>query len=58
MIDNFSLFLPHLLMAIAIWRLLKRDDLDDDPSLPNRRTPFRKAPPDAAANRPETLNDA
>jgi hypothetical protein len=43
MIDKFTLFLPHFLMALAVWRLLKRDDLDDDPSLPSRRTPFRKA---------------
>ncbi|MCX7285770.1 MAG: hypothetical protein NTX28_17315 [Novosphingobium sp.] len=42
MIDKFTLFLPHLLMAIAVWRLLKRDDLDDDPSLPSRRVSFRK----------------
>jgi hypothetical protein len=41
MIDKFTLFLPHLLMAIAIWRLLQRPDLDDDPSLPNRKVPFR-----------------
>lgn len=41
MIDKFTVFLPHLLMAIAVWRLLKRDDLDDDPSLPARRVPFR-----------------
>ena len=42
MIDKFTLFLPHLLMAIAIWRLLRRDDLDDDPALPNRKVPFRQ----------------
>lgn len=41
MIDQFTLFLPHLLMALAVWRLLHRDDLDDDPSLPSRKTPFR-----------------
>ena len=27
MIDNFSLGLTHVLMAIALWRLLHRDDL-------------------------------
>ncbi|CAH0497885.1 hypothetical protein [Novosphingobium sp. CECT 9465] len=42
MIDQFTLFLPHLLMALAVWRLLHRDDLDDDPSLPSRKTPFRQ----------------
>ena len=41
MIDQFTLLLPHLLMAVAIWRLLHRDDLDDDPSLPSRKMPFR-----------------
>lgn len=41
MIDKFTLFLPHLLMAIAVWRLLRRADLDDDPSLPERRPAFR-----------------
>lgn len=44
MIDKFTVFLPHLLMAIAIWRLFKRDDLDNDPSLPGRRRPFRTRP--------------
>lgn len=38
MIDKFTLFLPHLLMAIAVWRLLRRADLDDDPE---RRPAFR-----------------
>lgn len=47
MIDKFTVFLPHLLMAIAIWRLLHRNDLDDDPSLPGRKTPF--LPPRAPA---------
>ncbi|HQS69499.1 MULTISPECIES: hypothetical protein [unclassified Novosphingobium] len=58
MIDKFTLFLPHLLMAIAIWRLLKRDDLDDDPSLPSRRVPFRKARTPANAHHPEAPGDA
>ena len=30
MIDNFALVLPHVLMALAIWRLLNRPDLDSD----------------------------
>ena len=30
MIDIFTVVLPHVLMAIAIWRLLHRDDLDHD----------------------------
>jgi hypothetical protein len=48
MIDKFTIFLPHILMAIAVWRLLHRDDLDDDPSLPSRKVPFRKPRPEAA----------
>ncbi len=42
MIDKFTIFLPHLLMALAIWRVLHRADLDDDPSLPSRKVPFRQ----------------
>ena len=32
MVDNFSIGLTHLLMAIALWRLLHRDDLDREVS--------------------------
>lgn len=31
MIDKITILVPHLLMVIAIWRLLLRDDLDRDP---------------------------
>ncbi|WP_298194901.1 hypothetical protein [Novosphingobium sp.] len=45
MIDIFTVVLPHVLMAIAIWRLLHRDDLDSDPSAPNLRGfPPRRKP--------------
>lgn len=46
MIDIFTVVLPHVLMAIAIWRLLHRDDLDTDPSMPRPRgiAPRRKPP--------------
>jgi hypothetical protein len=30
MIDNFALALTHGLMLVALWRLLKRPDLDRD----------------------------
>lgn len=30
-IDNFALGLIHLLLALAVWRLLLRADLDRDP---------------------------
>ena len=32
MIDNFALALTHGLMLIALWLLLRRDDLDREPS--------------------------
>ncbi|WP_432768303.1 MAG: hypothetical protein HEQ22_12870 [Sphingopyxis sp.] len=32
MVDNFSIGLTHALMAIALWRLLYRDDLDREVS--------------------------
>lgn len=31
MVDNFSLAVAHALIALAIWRLLRRDDLDREP---------------------------
>ena len=37
MIDNFALGLIHLLLGIAVWKLLMRDDLDNDPQ--DRVTP-------------------
>lgn len=36
MVDNFSLAVAHILIALAIWRLLARDDLDREPPV---RTP-------------------
>lgn len=35
MIDKFTILVPHVLMAIAIWRLLSRSDLDHDPNFPD-----------------------
>ncbi len=32
MVDNFSIGLTHVLLAIALWRLLHRDDLDHEVS--------------------------
>ncbi len=31
MVDYFALGITHLLLALAAWRLLARDDLDCDP---------------------------
>jgi hypothetical protein len=32
MVDNFAIALTHGLMAIALWRMLYRDDLDHEVS--------------------------
>jgi hypothetical protein len=40
MIDKITIFVPHILMALMIWKLVHRPDLDDDPALPNRRQPL------------------
>ena len=32
MVDNFSIGLTHVLLGIALWRLLYRDDLDREVS--------------------------
>lgn len=55
MIDKFTIFLPHLLMALMVLRLLRRDDLDRDPVIEKTREAFtvpkrpmrRRTPPAA-----------
>ena len=32
MVDYFALALSHGLMAIAVWRMILRTDLDEDPA--------------------------
>jgi len=39
MIDNFSLGLTHALMLIAVFVLLRRRDLDDEPPAGREDTP-------------------
>ena len=34
MIDLFAIAVPHLVLALVVWRLIRRPDLDDDPMLP------------------------
>jgi hypothetical protein len=34
MIDTFGLALSHGLIAIAVWRLMQRPDLNDDAAVP------------------------
>jgi hypothetical protein len=38
-------------MALAVWRLLHRDDLNNDPALPRRRFAMRKG---AKASAPDS----
>lgn len=45
MIDIFTVVLPHALMALAVWRLLHIDALDNDPALPKRKTPVKQRRP-------------
>lgn len=40
MIDNFALAISHGLMLLAIWLLLRRPDLDREPS-PKDRAPTK-----------------
>ena len=47
MIDIFTVVLPHVLMAIAVWHLLHRDDLDQDPSMPGFRGILKRRKPGA-----------
>ncbi|MCW1382021.1 hypothetical protein OLX02_04225 [Novosphingobium sp. KCTC 2891] len=54
MIDIFTVLLPHALMALAVWRLLQRDDLDEDPALPRRKIGWQKPARRPAARSGET----
>jgi hypothetical protein len=38
MIDLLALSIPHFVLALAVWRLVSRADLDDDPALPRKMT--------------------
>lgn len=43
MVDAFALGITHLLLALAAWRLLLRDDLDEEARRPGPVRP--EAPP-------------
>lgn len=43
MIDIFTVVVPHVLMGLAVWRLLHRDDLDHDSMLPAPESAFSRA---------------
>lgn len=51
MVDNLAIGLTHALMAIALWRLLYRDDLDHEVTprqqWSNRTSSAEDAPQDA-----------
>ena len=59
MVDNFSIALTHVLMAIALWRLLHRDDLDHEVS-PRKLWQQRRDAETAAAGKAlrDTPSDA
>ena len=44
MIDNFALVVTHALLALALWRLVQRDDLDSDPPAEAPPLPATPAP--------------
>ena len=45
MIDLLALAMPHFVMSLAVWRLVRRDDLDNDPLLPRaREAPHARQP--------------
>jgi len=50
MVDKFTILLPHLLMAMALWRLFQRGDLDRDP--------LADPPPPQFLRRPRPTDDA
>ncbi len=54
MIDDFAIGLTHALMALAIWRLLSRVDLDAEPVARPDTSPDEAAPtrPGLASGRP------
>jgi|GEM_PF-2799905 len=44
MIDLIALVVPHFAMAIAVWRLSRRADLDRDPLLTQIAADSERAP--------------
>ena len=58
MVDNFSIGLTHVLIAIALWRLLHRDDLDHEVSPRRLWQQRRDAETGAEAGTSEARGDA
>lgn len=45
MVDNFALFVPHAVLLIALWRLIRRADLDrEGPEEPQTGRGYRNPP--------------
>jgi hypothetical protein len=47
MVDYFALAITHLLLALAAWRLMMREDLDSDPADGDRRSATGQSADDA-----------
>ena len=56
MIDIFTVVVPHVLMGIAVWRLIHCDDLDRDPILPATESEFARAQRGFGARRGSVAN--
>ena len=57
MIDIATLLLTHGLMGLALWRLLSRDELDEEAGPPAARKPWHR-PADATDGPPGGPVDA
>lgn len=52
MVDYFALAVTHALLALAAWRLLRRDDLDREVAPPSEPPADPSAIPPAASGHP------
>ena len=46
MIDNFALVVTHAVLALALWRLVQRDELDVDPPAADQASPAPQPEPE------------
>lgn len=54
LVDWIALLVSHSLMALAFWRLMWRDDLDDEKAPEQRHRPAGFGQPDTLSDRPLT----
>ena len=52
MIDNFAIGLTHFLLAVGLWRIMLRPDLDRDPDEPATRPRLARRSRRARGNAP------